>query len=971
MRLTNHELLKAVRIALYASASAVVGLSSVPVFAQSDEAGSEKLETIVVTGSRIRRVDIEGASPVFSIDKADIEKSGKLTIGDLIQESPSIAGAATNPSVNNGGGSGASTVSIRGLGSQRTLLLVNGRRLAYADVNSIPINMVERIDILKDGASAIYGSDAIGGVVNFVLRKDYQGIEASVDYGISDRDDGERKGVTITLGHSSDRGSLLVGATYNKTEPVWAGDRDFSSPAFYNYQGTVYTLGSGSIPGGRFVIDRRVAVANGITCPGSSGTVSVVPINGSYGATGADYRCYVGGGANNDTYDYSPFNLELTPQERGGLFITGNYRLTDNVEAYVEAFSNKTRSRYIIAPLPLILAQLGGPISADSAFNPFVDGVDANGNPVRADITSGGLRDVTGGNREGMFETQADQFSAGLRGSFGDTWQWDGGITWARTSQDTSNTGYYYLPALAPAVGPSFIEDGIAYCGTPGNVIAGCTPINIFNLDPSTPAGAAGRAALDQLAVTVKSHSYATQKGAQFNLTGELFELPAGALSLAVGGEYRQDYSYFAPDFVSTILDPTTGQCLTFTDACGSPSTGELSVREFYGELLVPVLRDLPFAKSLNITLGSRFSDYSAFGNTTNSKIGIEYRPIDDLLLRGTVAEVFRSPTISDLYGGTVPSADTYSDPCDNLVAGDPRLGNPACAGLTAGFQQITAQTQALYGANALVQPETGKTFTWGIVYDPSWLPGLSTSMDVWKITLQDTIGAIGTQIILDQCFNFGRFCNLFTRDIGTGGTGDVNFVNNTTQNIGRIDTQGIDFSIKYRLPETAWGNFRVSLDTTYLQKYDLQVINGDISTEYSRAGTYTSSSTGGDGNYARWRALGALSWNLGAFDASWRTRFVSGSRFGNYAVAGDGSNVVDPTGDPANQSFKMASWTQHNLQVGFNAEAINTRFEVGVDNVFDKQPPILWQYGFNGNTDERTFDVVGRYYWARVGVKF
>ncbi|MEO8010930.1 MAG: TonB-dependent receptor plug domain-containing protein, partial [Dokdonella sp.] len=258
MRLTNHELLKAVRFALYASATAVVGLSSAPVFAQS-EAGTENLETIVVTGSRIRRVDIEGASPVFSIDKADIERSGKLTIGDLIQESPSISGAATNTSVNNGGGSGAATVSLRGLGSQRTLLLVNGRRLQYADVNSIPINMVERIDILKDGASAIYGSDAVGGVVNFVLRKDFQGIEASVDYGISDSDDGERKGVQITIGHTSDRGSLIVGASYNKQDGVGAGDRDFSSPSLYNYNGIVNPSGSGSIPGGRFVLDRRVA----------------------------------------------------------------------------------------------------------------------------------------------------------------------------------------------------------------------------------------------------------------------------------------------------------------------------------------------------------------------------------------------------------------------------------------------------------------------------------------------------------------------------------------------------------------------------------------------------------------------------------------------------------------------------------------------------------------------------------------
>lgn len=950
MRLTNNELLKAVRFALYAGATAAVGLSSLPVFAQGSEAGSDKLETIVVTGSRIRRVDIESASPVFSIDKADIEKSGKLTIGDLIQESPSIAGAATNPSVNNGGGSGASTVSIRGLGSQRTLLLVNGRRLAYADVNSIPISLVERIDILKDGASAIYGSDAVAGVVNFVLRKDFQGIEATADYGISDADDGERKGFSLTLGHSSDRGNLIVGANYNKTEAVWAGDRKFSSPALYNYFGTIYTGGSSYIPTGRFTIPRTTAAGLGINCAGTGASVNVMRIPGASGTSAGDFRCYTG----NDTYDYSPYNLELTPQERGGLFLTGNYRITDNVEAYVEGFTNKTRSRYIIAPLPLIFGQANVILSADSVYNPF--GVN---------VSSGGIRMTAAGNREGMYETTADQFSGGFRGSFGDTWQWDAGITWGRTSQDTGNTGYYYGAALAQAVGPSFIDgNGVARCGTPTAVISGCTPINFFALDPSTPEGQSALDALNQIAVLVKSHSYALNRGAQFNLTGELFQLPAGAVSLAVGGEYRKDYEYFAPDFVSTITDPVLGECLTFTDACRSPSKGELDVREFYAELLVPVLADVPFAKSLNLTIGSRYSDYSAFGDTINSKIGVEWRPFDDLMLRGTVAEVFRSPTIGDLYGGVTPSADTYTDPCSGAGL---NLNNPACAGLTPGFEQTTQQTSAVYGSNPLVQPEKGKSFTWGVVYDPSWLPGLSTSIDVWKIYLTDTIGVIGTQTIINQCYQYGRFCDLFTRDAA----GDIDYVNNSLQNIGRTDVSGVDFSIKYRLPETSFGNFRVGLDATYFKQYDEQIIAGDITTESHYAGSYFGSSAGGPGNLTRWRGLGSLSWSLGAFDASWRARYIGASRFGFTATAGDGYTVIDPSNNPANNSFRMGASTFHNVQFGYNAEAINTRFEVGVDNVGNKQPPQLWQFGFNGNTDERTYDVVGRYYWARVGVKF
>jgi outer membrane receptor protein involved in Fe transport len=960
MRQNRNELLRAVRYALYMGTAAAVGLTAAPAFAQESGDKGETLETIVVTGSRIRRVDLETSSPVFVIDKSAIEKTGKLTIGDLLQEAPSIAGAATNPGVNNGGGSGASTVSLRGLGSQRTLLLINGQRVFYNDVNSIPINMVERIEILKDGASAVYGSDAIGGVVNFITRRDFQGMEASFDYGISDRDDGQRVGGSMTIGHSSDRGSLVVGVTYNKQDAVSAADRKYSNPALYNSGGTIYELGSGTIPNGRYVIPRSVAESFGLSCSGTAANVNVTRITGRPGTAGSDFRCYKGSGANNDTYDYSPFNILRTPQERGGLFAAGNYRISDNVEAYVEAFSNNTRSNYQLAPLPLILgADSGAVISAGSIYNPF--GVN---------VGSGGIRMSLDGNRIGRFQTESQQFNTGLRGSFGDTWTWDAGISWARLTQDRQQTGYYFKPGLRDAVGPSFIDsNGVARCGTPTAIIANCTPINLLGLENQTAAGRQNIDNLRKLSITPSNHFYSNEKIARFNLTGEIVELPAGALSVAFGGEYRKDYQYFTPDFSSIITDPAIGTCQTSTDACASPNSGSLSVREFYAELFIPVLRDVFLAKSLNFTLGSRYSDYSAFGNTTNSKIGVEWRPIDDVLLRGTVAEVFRSPTISDLYGGVTPSADTYQDPCDGLVVGDPRLSNVACAGLAPGFEQTTPQTSALFGSNDQLKPEQGKSFTWGVVYDPSWLEGFSTSVDVWRIYLTDTIGTLGTQTIINQCFNFGRYCNLFTRELT--GVGDINFVNNRTQNVGRIDTSGIDMSFKYRLPETSWGNFRFSLDATYIQNYNAQKVQGDVTTQFNNAGSYVSSAQGGDGNYARWRGYAGVNWNMGAFDASWRARYIGPTRFGAQAVAGDGYTVINPSGDPAQNSFRTGAVTYHNLQFGYNIEPIHTNLEVGVDNVFDKQPPQLWQYGFDSNTDARTYETVGRFYWARVGVKF
>lgn len=970
MRQNRNELLRAVRYALYVGTAAAVGLTAAPAFAQ-DEGGDkgETLETIVVTGSRIRRVDLETSSPVFVIDKSAIEKTGKLTIGDLLQEAPSIAGAATNPAVNNGGGTGASTVSLRGLGSSRTLLLVNGQRVFYGDVNSIPINMVERIEILKDGASAVYGSDAIGGVVNFITRRDFQGMEASFDYGVSDRDDGERKGGSLTIGHSSDRGSLVVGVTYNRQDAVSAGDRDFSKVALSNSFGEISVGGSPSIPNGRYVVNSALLAANGLNCPNGQ----ITRIEGRPGTSAGDFRCYVGNGPNNDTYNFAPLNLEMTPSERAGLFAAGNYRISDNVEAYFEAFTNKTRSNYQLAPLPLILGanQSGVVISRNSIYNPF--GAEVNGVPGAA-ISSGGIRMSVAGNRIGNFSTQADQLNTGLRGTFGDTWNWDAGISWARINQNSSFTGYYRKREIADASGPSFIDaNGVARCGTPTAVIAGCTPINFLGLENQTAAGRANLAALQALSVTPSTHDYSNEKIARFNLTGEIVELPAGALSVAFGGEYRKDYQYSQPDASSLIIDDL-GNCLTARDACASASKGELSVREFYAEFFVPVLKDVFLAKSLNLTLGSRYSDYSAFGDTTNSKIGIEWRPIDDVLLRGTVAEVFRSPTISDLYAGIAPNAASYSDPCNGVTAGSPDASNIACRGIPFNpngnpFNQTGAQTSEIAGSNDALTPEEGKSFTWGVVYDPSWLEGFSTSVDIWRIYLTNTIGALGTQTILDQCFTNGRFCELFTRDE----IGDVEFTNNRLRNIGRIDTSGVDLSFKYRLPETSVGNFRASLDVTYLQKYNVRTIEADVTSQFNAAGSFFGSAFGGDGNYARWRGIGTVAWNMGNFDASWRVRYVGPSRFGDVAQAGDGYNVITPVTnqDEGVQSFRIGAATYHNVQFGYNIEPIHTTVEVGIDNLFDKQPPLLWQYGFNGNTDERTYDTVGRYYWMRAGVKF
>ncbi|HJT97937.1 MAG TPA: TonB-dependent receptor plug domain-containing protein, partial [Rhodanobacteraceae bacterium] len=318
------------------TALAALGLIGVPAFAQDaqDQADNQQLETITVTGSNIRRVDIETSNPVITIDRAAIQKTGKLTLGDLVQQLPAVTGPNINPQINNGGGTGASSIGLRGLGSPRTLVLINGHRYLIGDPNAIPANMIERIEVLTDGASSVYGSDAVAGVVNFILRSDYQGAEFSASYGISDKDDAEQRGYQFTFGQSTDKGSIMAGISYNKTGQVLAGHRDFSKNSVSLYGNTSNAPapsigGSTSSPFGHVQIPDEFADLFP-TC--TTGFLARNP-----GASGlniaTDYHCYVNNGsaaAPSDKYNFATVNLIMTPQERTGLFLNGNYKLTDN-----------------------------------------------------------------------------------------------------------------------------------------------------------------------------------------------------------------------------------------------------------------------------------------------------------------------------------------------------------------------------------------------------------------------------------------------------------------------------------------------------------------------------------------------------------------------------------------------------------------------------------------------------------------
>jgi len=951
-----------------------LGFLALPVCAQdtgsagtSTTQNSQKLETIVVTGSNIRRVDIETASPVVTIDRAAIQASGKVNLGDLVQALPTMAGNAQNPAVNNGsnktaiGSQGNAAVSLRGLGSARTLLLLNGHRIPFQlqDLNVIPVSAVERIEVLNDGASSVYGSDAIGGVVNIITKTSYQGAEFGADYGISDQDDGKRNSAHLLVGQTTDKGSIIFGLQYDKQDPVFASNRKFSHNAQYIYNTGINTsAGSSRTPGGRFHFPAGSPLTaafgcNSVTLSGNQLPSITTPPKQS------DFRCY---NAATDGFNFQAVgNYDLLPNERTSMFVLGSYKLTDNVEAYVELLYHKMVAHAQFAPYPFDLPQNNIVIPANQYYNPFGEEFGQLGSSD--DIT---LRLSTLGNRGLKIADTTELANVGLKGNFGDTsWNWDAHISYGKNDQLQTEQNYVDFSSIRASFG----------CTTaPG--AGSCTPIDIFNLsDPTTQA-------ILQSAKINPFLSYLYQmKEGDASVNGALFSLPAGDMQAALGVSYRKEYVDYQVD---PLLDSTftlnngipTISCAGPGSLCTSPAQGGFNVKEAYAELLIPVLNNLPFVHSLNVDLGDRYSKYSNFGSTNNWKAAIEYRPIEDLLLRATASKVFRAPTPTNLFAGPTSDAPTAIDPCAGVAGVS---GNKACQGMNIPpqvFSQLTAYTMGSQfaaehglGSGAILQPENGKSFDYGFVYDPEWIRGLSVNADYYRILLNNLIvfGSNTAQTILNQCFNTqGPVCG----DIVRNPDGSIKFVTEAPFNAGNLVDQGFDIGAHYRLPETAWGNFALGFDGTYIEKYN--VVQGGSAQHL--AGHYDKTY----GNFARVRALATLDWNMGPFSANWTTRYIGPIKVGyvngglgpSGVGAGSLSNAYNP--NPIGPVLHAGAVTYHNASLGYHIEPINTFVQVGIDNIFNKLPPLLYQTNVtNANTDVYTYDTIGRFYRASVTVKF
>jgi iron complex outermembrane recepter protein len=917
----------------------------------------------VVTGSRIRRKELTGTAPVVVFTAEQIKASGRLNVGEFLQ-TMAQQGNGANRNANNGG-DGAIRVNLRSLGSAATLVLLNGRRLTpggtgadvSVDMSTIPTNVIERIEVLTDGASAVYGSDAIAGVVNIITLKKWKGAEINVVGGVSGRGDGQTLDVNGMIGTTSEKGSLLFSLGYYNTQPIFAGNRDYSTEQRnYNSEEMAETrVGSGTVPGGRIVLPASQAgVQNGNSAWNELVRNNPNSTNFTRDLTTGKWRPFLGPALavdNGDGYNFQPFNYLVTPQERFNVFTTGEYQLAKFARLYVDGFYTKRTSTQELAPEPLVGDGEGLIVSANNIYNPFGRDFAA----VRRRLAEFGGR-ITTQDIHSFHVSPGIEFTAPE--SFGPLkgWVLDLNMIASRTEATVVNVGNLRVPRLQNAVGPSFIgADGTPTCGTPDAPIDGCTPLNLFG-----GPGSITKDQLDYLRYTGISRGFNQQLGAQANISGGLFKLWAEApVGLAVGYDFRALVGGDTPNPI-TASGETSGNK-------SEPTFGGYNVNELYAELSIPIVEKLPGVERLEITAAGRFSAYSNFGTALNYKLGARYSPFKDIALRGTISSAFRAPTIPELFAGQADNFAAVSDPCgEKVMAGSAKETNCGAAANNGDDQR---QLRSRVGGNPGLKPETANVATVGLVIEPRFLRGFSFTADFYSIDIQNTVSSIGENVILASCYpdaagKAPQYCSLIRRDPDTQ---RITQILNLNENVGRDQVNGLDFTANYRLG-TSVGTFSAMGAVTWVNQFDRTLADGTV---IKGAGTFDLNTGGNAGSNPHFRFNASLGWAYQGFTANIRTYFI-----GAFKECGDSGADFAGGGlcyaEDAVGERTVSAWNSWDATIGygFKTPAGQSTIQLGVTNLFDQRPPNIYN-GFANTTDVVNYDLALRSFFLRLGHRF
>lgn len=898
-------------------------------------------EVILVTGSTIGRRTLTAPAPLSILDRELLGTAGRATVGDIIQLLPAQTGGVNSQF--NIGNDGATRIDIRGLGANRTLTLLNGRRVVPSgsganvsvDINTIPLAVIERVEVLKDGASAIYGSDAIGGVVNVITRSDFEGSEVTVFTGGSERGDALTYAADFVTGHNSEnkRGNLVFATGLQRQEPLFAGDRGFSTfDMGYDYAGRRPVRGGATaVPNGR--IDTRAIDTNGDGLPDSKelcgAGVQFCTSNGTGG-----YRPF---NSPADLYNPQPVNYILTPSARYYLFSTGSYKLTPRTAIFFEAtYANRTSAQQL-APETFVN---NVPISSASMYN-----------TLEGTVLGYQRRLAEFGERRVEQNINTSRIVGGLNGVVGDVpvlrgFKWELSYNFGSNVAETTNLGNLIKSRLANAVGPSFMNmSGVPTCGTEMQPIADCVPMNILG-----PAGSITKEAANYVTYTGVRSGFNRQHTVLAQSSGRLITLPNnGDLSIAAGTSFRVESGGITPDPISAIGD-TTG----FPQAA---TRGDYNVIEGFGELSLVPISGVAFADWVELNVAARAFRYDTFGSGATWKAGALYRPVTGFALRGTYSTSFRAPSVTDLYQGRAQTLFPLIDPCDTRPRGtqitlDPgvaeecrRQGVPADAAFGNPF------TPVRLGGNPTLDPETGKMLTAGVVIEPPQLKGVALTIDYWRSEVDKAIQTLGTNVILASCYvrRNPASCAQIHRDAVLGGL--ISYIDIPIDNVGGSSSAGVDVALAVDYKAGRAGRFRHQLESQYLLRYDIddtsRILHGLNNTD-----------------------LGVRPQIKGVLTSLWQHPSGAGAGF-NVRYVG-AYKECDQTSCNSNMpSRPVDRWYKADLFATYavGSTARRTSLTVGVNNLLDRDPPTIYS-GPIADSDP-SYDFLGRFYYARMSQAF
>jgi iron complex outermembrane receptor protein len=930
--------------------------------AQTEPASSDtaQLQELVVTGSRLERASGDQPAPVATLSHEDLEKTGFSNLGDILMQMPQVGiGLGTTSSAfgddggNYGPNAGSTFVSLRGLGENRTLVLVDGLRRvsgsslsSAVDLGTIPANMIQSVDVTTGGAAAVYGADAVTGVVNVKLRHDFNGLELSAQSGISKYGDDPRTQLGLLYGHSGDGDSFTVGLSYTHEPSIDASARPFGTLGLSYAPNPNITPSNPyqyiQVRGGRLPLTSyggTFTIGNTLYTVGANNQVRPVQDGATLGGAAYDG----GDGFNED--DFNTLRIETSVLSALGTYtkeITPNLRFIQDIQ-----YSNSKSD----APLQPLF-EFGTTVNRNNPYLPASVAalMDANQlGSISVDRTDWD---------QGLNHRKNDRNTATsvskFEGDIGSDLKWNVfyqyGIFDNQSIFTNDRVDSLYAQAVDAVAGPNG-----PVCADPTAVAAGCKPINILGPNAANPQ------ALQYFHYNTNTEIQNTQQVAGAQLSGKLFRLPDGPVQFSSGLEFRRETE-------NVTGDPLANMGLLHADYDPPTSAASFDVKEAFVETLVPVLRDEPFAKVLEVEAADRVSDYNTVGRTNAWKLGAQWAPVEDFRIRVMDATSVRAPNLTELDSPGAVGLTGYYDPCSAPfinTGSSTRPANCAALGVPANYQDprlLEARFQNVVG-NPNLKPEIAKTWTVGAQITPRFLPGFDLSVDWWSIDIKQAIDSLPVQNIINGCVDASSinnpFCSLVIRGNSSyAGITDphaISVVNVAPLNIGELQAEGIDLKSNYRSPNQAWlqawtgapSRFKVSYDATWYMK-NLSILNtNDPSNAVHTAGTSV---------LPKFRFTLKPAVDVGAFSLAWSVRFIGASE-----ISVDTPLVYNDN--------KVASRTYNDLYATYSFDKPQVQLAFGVNNVFNVAPPLTGAT-YEGTGAGALFDNIGTYFYLRVTVK-